>query len=248
MIAVAGVVAVLAGMMLLFFLNRYRASVTGSGQPETVLVATSLIEKGTPGDVIAEGDLFQTTTVKKNQVKHGAVEDPSDLKGQVAVDDIYPGAQLISTDFTKAVAGVQNKLTGTKRAITIPLDSAHGMIGDVQAGDHVDVLAGFNVQPDGAARPRPVLKTLLQDVLVLQAPTTAKSSGLSSGKTQNVVLRTSDEEAAKIAFSSDNGKVWIVLRPKAAAEQSKPTFETLETLLFGVKPLNARKRVRGGGH
>jgi len=44
------------------------------------------------------------------------------------------------------------------------------MIGRIHAGDHVDVLSGLQVQPDGAGRPRPVLRTLLQDVEVLDAP------------------------------------------------------------------------------
>ena len=47
------VAAVLAGIVLLVYLNHYRNSVNGGGQPLSVLVAKSLIQKGTPGDVVS---------------------------------------------------------------------------------------------------------------------------------------------------------------------------------------------------
>ena len=46
------VAAVLAAIVLLVYLNHYRNSVNGGSQPLSVLVAKSLIQKGTPGDVV----------------------------------------------------------------------------------------------------------------------------------------------------------------------------------------------------
>ena len=70
----------------------------------------------------------------------------------VTTHDLVRGQQLTTADFAKPSDPVMSKLGAGDRAMTIPLDSAHGMIGNVQAGDHVDVLAGFEVQPDGATR------------------------------------------------------------------------------------------------
>jgi Flp pilus assembly protein CpaB len=114
------------------------------------------------------------------------------------------------------------------------------MIGNIHAGDHVDVLAGFQVQPDGSARPRPVLRTLLQDVEVLQAPEGSdkpQQQTMGAGQTQNVVLRVRDVDAPGLAFSADNGKVWLVLRPQAGASSAKPSLINLERLLLGMDPL-----------
>jgi hypothetical protein len=74
----------------------------------------------------------------------------------------------------------------------------------------------------------------------LAAPTEQKTGfGASAGDKSNVTLRVSDQQAAEIAFSSENGKLWIVLRPKAGAEPTTPDLVTLETVLFGVEAVTA---------
>src|SRR5205085_10414401 len=160
MAGVAVAVGLVAGAVLLAFMSNYKHSVDSSGKPATVLVAKQPIQKGSSGDVILTKGLFETTTARAP--KGGATSDPSDPRGKQASTDIYPGEQLTASEFQKASGSLVNEITNRERAISIPLDSAHGMIGDVKAGDHVDVLAGFNVQPDGAARPRPVLKAIMQ--------------------------------------------------------------------------------------
>jgi hypothetical protein len=51
----------------------------------------------------------------------------------------------------------------------------------------------------------------------------------------------SEEDAAKVAFSADNGIVWVVLRPPAGAEPTTPDIVTIETILFGVPPVAVEK-------
>jgi Flp pilus assembly protein CpaB len=240
-IAVGVGAAVLAAIILLVFLARYRSSINDANTPMTVLVAKSLIQKGTPGDVIGTKDLFQSTTIRRRQLKDGAVTDASSLRGQIAAVDIYPGQQLTVADFTATPAGaVENKLSEDLRAISIPLDASHGLIGNVQTGDHVDVLAGFNVQrinrdgtPMANAATRPVLKTIMQNVLVLNAPSSSKAGGLGGGSS-TVVLRANDRQAAQLAFASDNGKVWLILRPRTGGRQTRPNLVSLESILLGV--------------
>jgi Flp pilus assembly protein CpaB len=245
-IVVAAFVALLAGAMVLLFLSQYRQSVTNSS-PTSVLVAKSLIEKGSSGDVVVTKGMYETTTIKKSEVQTGAISDPAVLRGQIVARDVYPNRQLTAQDFTKTTDAVVNKVDAKERGMTVPLDSAHGMIGDVTAGDHVDVMGGFNVQPEGATRPHPVMKTLLQNVLVLRAPVSGtKSAGLGSTTTKNVVLKVNDTDAAEIAFTSDNGKIWLVLRPHAGAAQSRPSLVTMETILFGINPVRAAKLVQRG--
>ena len=110
-------------------------------------------------------------------------------------------------------------------------------IGYVHAGDRVDVMAGFNVIGNDG-KTHPVLKTIMQNILVLDAPSSGSSSGLgSSSQTENVVLQMTDEQAADIAFSSDNGKVWLMLRGGTGSLQHPEQVVTLDTLLFGVPPV-----------
>jgi Flp pilus assembly protein CpaB len=232
---VAGACALMAALILMVFLQQYRNSVSGQNQTVSVLVAKNLIEKGSSGTVMAEKSIFQTAQVRKRDLKNGAIADPALMRGKVTVDDIYPGEQLVAADFVPATGGVRDRIQGDDRGISIPLDNAHGMLGDVQAGDHVDVFAGMGGTPGATgANSRGVLVVLMRDLVVLRAPKTAKPA---NGQTQQVVLRATDDQAAKLAWASDNAKIWLVLRPKIGAEQSKPAAVNARALLSSAAPV-----------
>jgi Flp pilus assembly protein CpaB len=238
-LAVAVGAGLIAALALTVFVHRYKASLDKQAEPVTVLVARGDLPRGSSGDNIASKGLFQATGFQRDRIKEGAITDPASLRGLVAVHDIAPGQQLTTADFTKPNDPVLTRLAPDERAVTVPLDAAHGMIGQIHTGDHVDVFAGFIVEPDGLARPRPVLRVLLQDVEVLSAPNASKANGglNSATQTQNIVLRVKDQDAPQLAFSSDNGKVWISLRPQSGAAAAKPSLVTLDRLLLGKPPI-----------
>jgi len=244
--AIGGFAAIAAAAMLLLYLNQYRDSVNSSGEPMTVLVAKSLIEKGTPGDIVGLKGLFQTAEVPRNQLKEGAVSDPATLRGTVATADVYPGGQLTTADFAGSAGGaLGTRIADDQRAISVPVDAAHGMMGRIQAGDRVDVYASFNVDRGALGRSNPVLKVLAQNVLVLEAPNrTGTGVSAAGSNTVNVVLRTDFQDAPQIAFTADNGKLWLVLRPRAGARVQRPGLATAESVLFGVKPVTVFSRAR----
>jgi Flp pilus assembly protein CpaB len=246
--AVAVVTALLAAAILMIFLTQYRHSVNGSQKLTTVLVAQGLIGKGSSGDVIATQGLYQTSRVQKSQLKNGALSDPAAIRGKVANVDILPGQQLTASEFVTSKDPILNNLGGDQRAISVPLDSAHGLIGDVHEGDRVDVIAGFNWEPTGTVTPIAVTKTLLQGVLVLKAPPTAQKSGLAGNNTQNVVLQVPARMTPQVAYSVDNGKVWLAKRPKLGAKGGSQGITSIGSVLFGQKPVQgpgAARRLGG---
>jgi Flp pilus assembly protein CpaB len=235
----AALAALLAGAVLMAFISGYKRSVDASAEPVTVLVAKDALPKGSSGDLIAQKGLFQATGLKREQVKEGAITDPASLRGQVATHEIVRGQQLTTGDFARPTDPVLSKLDAKSRAIGVALDTAHGLIGQIHAGDHVDVYAGFLVQPDGASRPRPVMRVLMQDVEVLAAPSADDKTGLGSGggQAKNLVLRVDADKAGELAFTSDNGKVWLTLRPQAGADSSAPSLVTLDRMVTGLAPI-----------
>lgn len=241
---VALVIAMLAGASILLYLNSYRESLEAQGAMVTVLVAKQSIPKGTAGSVVAAKDLYTVTTIRESQLLDGAMSDPATLRGKVATREIFEGAQLTATDFGAAGDSLAAQLTDTERVISVPLDSAHGLIDGIEVGNRVDVYAGFNVIPVGAdGRPisggqaRPMLRRILTNVPVLAIG--------EKGKPTNVSLGVDDVEAAKVAFASDNGKLWLALRPSAGAKASRPSLVTVETLLLGVPPVQILRSVGG---
>jgi Flp pilus assembly protein CpaB len=223
---IAGVAAaVVAGIILLVYLHAYRNSVNSSRVQAPVLVAQQLIPKGTPGDVIGQTHQFQVGSVPKNQLLTGALTDPSALAGRIALKDIYAGQQLTAADFAYAAPGaLQTSIADTDRAINISVDTQHGMIGQISAGDRIDVFFGTNTQgPNGGA----VVKLLLSNVLVLRAPI--------GGANGMYTLRVPEAQAAWLAWAADNGRLWFVLRPASGAKVEFPGLITARTLLLGYK-------------
>jgi Flp pilus assembly protein CpaB len=235
-LAVAAVSALLAGLVLMVFLERYRETTSGDASTATVLVAKRLIEQGSHGDVLASEGMFQRVTVPLGELKDGAITDPSSLKGRVAAADLYPGEQLTAARFQASSPRVLNKLGADERAIAVPVDAVHGNTRELRAGDRVDVLGGFEVDSDESSGPatggsgEPVIRPLMRNVLVLTAPA---GGGDGEGDGSQVVLRAPDYRAADLAFAADHGKLWLLIRPKAGARDTEIPTVTQESVLRG---------------
>ncbi len=219
---IAGVLAaVIAVILLVIYLRSYDSSVNSGKQPEAVLVATKLIPKGTSGTIIAQKSLYSPTTVQKDQLKLNAITDPAALNDRVAAADIFPGQQLTQDDFTtEAATSIPYVLTGRQRAIAINVDSTHGLIGQVAAGNYVDVYVGVGGTAGG------LVTLLVPNVYVLVAPGAGAASA---------VIRINTRDAAKFAFANDNSRIWLVLRPQVGASRTPPSTANLATLLAGAK-------------
>src|SRR6476659_4862314 len=149
-LAVAALLAVAAVGIVLVYAHKYRSSVDSANGQVSVLVANRAITQYTPGSQVVDGSMFSTRQVPADAAVDGAVTNPSQLKGLVAKSDIYPGEQLTTNQFEKSsTTNVAVKLKPNQRAISFPVQPASGLIGQVQAGDHVDVVASFNVVPLG---------------------------------------------------------------------------------------------------
>jgi Flp pilus assembly protein CpaB len=231
----AGFTALLAGIAVFVYVRDYRHSVKQGGTLATVLVAKSLIPKGTPGDAVATKELYQAQSIRESQLREGAVSDPSVLHGRVAAVDIFPGEQLTAADFRASNGTLATTLSGFERAITIPIDSAHGILGNVHAGDRVDVYAGFNVTPvNGNGSSHAMLRLIMQNIPVVGIA--SSGSGLNNNGNAQVTLRTTPRQAADLAFASDNGRIWLVLRPPTGGQTSPPSPVSVETLMLGIPP------------
>jgi Flp pilus assembly protein CpaB len=234
-VLVAALAAILAGILIVAYVQKYRNSVNSEGAPVTVLVAKQAIAKGTAGTVIATTGLYSATTIRQSQLLNGAFSDAASLRDKVTTRDIYPGSQLTAADFAPAATDVAASLTKHQRIITIPFDSVHGTTANLQAGDHVDIYAIFNLvpvnsagAPTGTGAAHTVLRMIMSDVNI--------ASITKSGSGANLNFKVTDGQATKLAFASDEGRLWLALRPAAGAKTLPPSVVSVETLMLGVKP------------
>lgn len=205
--------AVLAGLLLLLYLNQYRSSVKEENEQTPVLVAKNLIPAGTSGTIIAEKELFQVASYRKSDLKIGAISDPAFLNGRVAAVDIFPGQQITTADVsTTTTEAFSTKLTGLQRAFAIPVDQTRGLVGFIGDGDRVDVYMSLS------DRNGTLLTLLAPNVEILRAPVT--------GADNVALIRADAALAQKLAFASDETKLWFLLRP--AVDAKKPPEITID--------------------
>jgi Flp pilus assembly protein CpaB len=212
----------LAAILLIVYLDRYRARVGGENAPTPVLVAKQLIPKGTPGSIVASQSMYAPTTLPRKEVEVGAIADPSYLSGRAAAADIFPGQQFTATDFAAAdTAAVDSQITGTQRAISISVDAVHGSLSQLQAGDSIDLYTAL-----GSRNGQAIVKLFRQNVKVLAVPGVPGPSG--GG---NLILRVESKDSADFAYAADNTQFYFVLRPVIGAKPTKPETADLSSVL-----------------
>src|SRR5919106_1281819 len=178
--------ALLAGLLLLLYLDRYRESVAGDNARSSVLVAKDLILEGTSGDLVAAKQTYQVAEVLNKELKVGAIADPGYLDGRVATRDVYPGQQITTAEFSaETTTAVDTQITGTQRAISVSLDNVHGSLSQLKAGDQIDLYVSLGANNEGQA----LVKLFRPNVTVVAVPAGDAEGG-------NLMLKIEQADAA----------------------------------------------------
>lgn len=231
---VAAIAATFAGLVLLVFINRYKQDVNAGLAPAPVLIADRLIPRGTSAGEVISGKLFKPTAVAEENIRPGAVSQASQITGKVAVREVLPGQQITLADFAAAADPIRSRLAKRERAIQIPIDKVHGLLTTIRAGDRVDILAAFNATSATTGSGTPTLEPLVRDIRVMQ------NSG------DSVILETTDQQGAKLAFAADNAKLWFLLRPPVGATDSKPATVSQDSLKQFELTVTSKETEDGG--
>ncbi len=221
--------ALLAAILLVVYINRYRSSVNAENAATPVLVAKNLIPKGTSGTIIAKQELFQVASLPKDDLKVGAIADPAYLNGRVAATDVFPGQQITTADLSVTTAEtVPTTLTGQRAGVS----------------------RSRSTEPaaSSATRPRATTSTSTSRSSA-EAGTCSRSSRPTSrscarrrpGQSSTYVLKANAALAQKLAFASDNGTLWFLLRPVVGAKKTPPLTITMQTLLSPGEPQQNRQ-------
>lgn len=206
-IYIAVIAALLAGVLIYAFVQHYKKN-NSSAAPtvNSVIVATSYIPRGTPASVVAQANGYKRLNLKSGAAVAGAISDPSQINGLVAATNIAPGQELTSSDFAGGTIALSQYLQGPNRALEIPVDTTHGLAGYVTQGERIDLATNI-----GGGSKSNSLDMLATNVLVL---------GVGSGG-GSLVLQLPAQEALKVGYASDNGRIWVFMRPTAVGNQNK---------------------------
>jgi len=239
------VLALAAAALVVVYMQNHDSGLKSSNGNVTVLVATRTIPEFTPANQVVDGNMFREDKVSADAVADGAVTDPDQLKGMVARNDVYPGEQLTTNQFQRSsTTSVAVKLQADQRAIAFPVDPASGMIGQLQAGDHVDVVATFDVLPVGkngmpltGAQAIPLTRTIVSNALVLTAPEASSGTTGTHGDSAHgpsLTLAIDTKQVNSILFAQQKGTIWFTLRPPGSAQDIGDEIVDVDAVLRGA--------------
>jgi pilus assembly protein CpaB len=244
-IGIAVALALVAGLLTVFYVTNYKREVRSAEADVTVYVASKDIPAGTSGEEVMSGGFLTKQEVAKRSVTPGAISTPEQLEGRLAAAPVYAGEQVTTRRFTtEQQKGVRAQLTGNKRALELPGTKQQLLAGTLQDGDHVDVVGSWNVPESDT---RHYARVILRDIAVLNAPdgtdTSTKLTDPNNGA-YSVMLMLTDAQAQKLWWVSQNGTWTLQLRPTNDAADSPESAESAGSLLLdGVNVARLRALV-----
>jgi Flp pilus assembly protein CpaB len=141
------VIGALAAFLVYGYVNGVQDKAYDDAARLNVYVVKQTIKKGTYGEEATAAKLIVKDQIPKKFYPPNAIQDPADIGGKVAVNDLAVN-QVVTTDMFADPATVSSSFSDRLEkindedqvAITISVDQIHGVAGLLQPGDYVNVL------------------------------------------------------------------------------------------------------------
>ena len=243
-IGIAVALAALAAILTSVYVVNYKRHVQNGENKVPVFVAARDIPAGTSGAEVVDQHMLRKVTVPKKAIVAGAISSPDQLSQYIATQDVYEGEQVSTRRFAPPrEQGIRAQIKGTQRAYQVEGDQHQLMAGTLKAGDHVDLVATWDIKNPGQganSEAAVVSRVVIRDLLVLTpAEADAGSSAVTASSQQStfVQLRMTDWQAQKMIWiqknSEDNGDGWhLELRPPNGSLDSANTYMDSALMLF----------------
>ena len=142
-IVLAVALAVVAALLVTFYVASYKRSVQQSEKNVTVYVAVKKIPAGTSGAEAIEGAMLQPVEIARRNVVAGAVSEPGQIEDLVATETTYLDEQVTVNRFRPLTeSGIKAKLKGNVRAVQVAGDLNQLLVGTLKKGDRVPLRVG----------------------------------------------------------------------------------------------------------
>ena len=223
----AVVLAAVATVALVSFVQGERDKARGSGEAVEVFVAKDTIPAGKSADAAISEGLIDKTTIPTSALVVGAVGQLSEISGKVAAATVFPNEQIVAGQFVTPAQVRRSglEIPNNQEAISLEVGIVPGVSDFINPGDRISILAQMTVQRGGQSEAR--LTYLLQNVEVLQVGTRAfteegEETVARSAKSVIMTVALRARDAEKLAFAIFNGQLYLTLLPEGASPTSTP--------------------------
>jgi Flp pilus assembly protein CpaB len=238
------VLAVVGAFVLVTYVRGADARAAEGAELTDVYIVDAEVPQGTAGDGIQE--FVRLDQVPERNVNEDRVTDLADLDGLVALADILPGEQLLTSRFAEpAVLAAQGEVPvpAGMQEVTIPLAVHRVVGGEVTAGSTVGVLYSSNTDARTRETGIAVTQFMFHRMLVTRVTpgtTVAVGDGGSANSevsTIMVTLAATTPQVERLVFSAEQqedgaGGIWLTLEPETA-DQSGTAPRSGENIFGG---------------
>ena len=248
-IGIAVALALIAVLLVLFYVQDYKKTVRQGEDQIGVYVAAENIPAGTSGADALTRNLLEKKMVDRRNLAPGWIGDERALKNLVATQTVFAGEQATTQLFrAESEKGLRVQLNGNLRAFQLAGTGPQLLDGTLKAGDHVDVVGSWNV-PESAQNH--VARVFLRDLLVLKPPSHNETQSKLTNPNEQIsaILALTDSQAQKLFWVAKNGDWSLQLRPTEDAADSPESLVSAGTLAAdGVNFNQLRKLLKGAGN
>ena len=229
-ILIAVVLALVATVALVVYVNGADRRAIAGQDPVTVWVAVKPITAGTSGVNAKNSKLISQVVVPKRSAVDGAVVSLNQIQNKRAEVDIVPGEQLLLSRWVNPEEVTGRRLLPIPedhQALSIGVDVTRQVAGFVTPGDHVSMVVSMKRPGPGGDRDRS--QFLLQNVQVLAVGATALSNASSQGgggrvnqkgsqSLTAVTLSIPEGDVEEVVYAAEHGSIYLTLMPAEAEE------------------------------
>jgi pilus assembly protein CpaB len=143
------VIAAIAAVAIYSYLNNVQNRAYNDAKLVSVFRVEKDIVKGLPGEQAIDGAYVKKSTIPQKYRPTTALTDINTIRGKVALGDLSAGQVVVDGMFVeprRAQVSFAQRIPANQVAITISVDSVHGVSGLIVPGDQVNILASA---PDG---------------------------------------------------------------------------------------------------
>lgn len=224
-VMIAVVLAAVATISLLSYVQGVEADAEAKTQPVEVFVAKDVIPAGTAAQAAIGSGLIAKQSVPQSAVLDGSIGSLEQIDGKVATTNILKGEQIVAARFAaqQEDAGFA-EIPEDRQAMAVSVELVPGVAGRVNVGDRISLIT--EIQAEGQTEPQ--VRYLLQDIEILalgQEVRFVNEEGREGKRLvhpENQVVATlavTPEEAEQLALAVWQGKIHLTLLPEAQEGQ-----------------------------
>lgn len=203
------------------YLGNLKDAYRSSGNFQQVVVAKQIISPKT----LVTDQMVKVKDIPVELIQPGTVMEPQDVVGKISRTELYPEEPILLSRLHKdndLSGGLALAVPDGQRALTVAVDEVSGVAGMLRPGDHVDILATFDYDPEKSS----LTSLILQNIKILAVGQSLEGAQKGEQKiaTQTITLSVRPDEAPPLTLAADRGNIRIMLRsPKDEGTTSLPS-------------------------